>query len=41
MIYSQKHIEDIISKIIFYLSISTNISFNYFEFFWKKLDALI
>ena len=31
MIYSIKRTRDIISKIIFHLSISTNISFYYFE----------
>ena len=36
MIYSQKHIGDIVSKIIFHLSISINISLYYFEFFLKK-----
>ena len=36
MIYSQKHIGDIVSKIIFHLSISTNISLYYFQFFKKK-----
>ena len=36
MIYSPKRTGDIIFKIIFYFSISTNISFYYFEFFLLK-----
>ena len=40
MIYSIKRIGDIISKIIFHLSISTNILLYYFEFFFKKKKNL-
>ena len=36
MIYSIKHTGDITSKIIFHISISTNISFYYFEFFFYQ-----
>ena len=41
MLYSPKCTRDIISKIIFHLSISTNISFYYFYFFLENLGALI